>query len=278
MGYRTLLAIIHSEADAPRLLDFCLPFASRHNSHVIGLHAEALPIVLTTPMEGPFLAVTADMEIATAERHARLHDLVETRAQREGVLLEWRGFDSISGDSAISGIDSARGADIVVALQNDPEGIASADIETLLFHSGRPLLFVPYNYTGGGAPFTKAMIAWNGSKEAARATFDALPLLKAVGKVDILTVDAPEQDNQSRGRSGEAIAAALDRHGIEVNIRAEQSGKRTDVETISTALMESGADLLVMGAFGRSRLAEFVFGGVTRSVLQSMPVPTLMSR
>jgi len=277
MNFRTLLAILHSETDAPRLLDFAMPFARRHQSHLIGLHAEALPVVLTTPMEGPFLAVTADMEAESAERHARLHAMVEERARREGVSLEWRGFDSISGDSAVSGIDSARSADLVLVLQNDPKGVASADVETLLFHSGRPVLFVPYTYPGEGAPFTKAMIAWNGSKESARAAFDALPLLKEAGKVEILTIDAPE-NSVGGGQDGTAIATALARHGIEVTILAKQSGKTSEVETVAAAVMETGADLLVMGAFGRSRLAEFVFGGMTRSIIQTMPIPTLMSR
>lgn len=278
MNVRTSLAILHSETDAPRLLDFALPFARRHETHLIGLHAEALPVVLTTPMEGPYLAVTADMEAASAERHARLHAMVEDRARREGVSVEWRGYDSVSGDSAVSGIDSARSADLVIALQNDPNGVASADVETLLFHSGRPVLFVPCTYSGGGAPFKKALIAWNGSKEAARAAFDALPLLKEAGHAVVLTVDAPEEEGPGAGRNGTAIATALARHGIEVTVLAKKSEKRSDVETIIDAIAEADADLLVMGAFGRSRLAEFVFGGVTRSVLQMMPVPTLMSR
>lgn len=277
MDIRTLLAIFHSESDAPRLLDFALPFASRHQSHLIGLHAEALPVVLATPMEGPFLAVTNDMEHEAAERHARLRDMVEERARVEGVSLEWRGFDSISGDSAVSGIDSARSADLVVVLQNDPKGIAAADLETLLFHSGRPVLFVPHAYTRNGATFQKVVIAWNGSKESARAAFDALPLLKEAGSVEILTIDAPDGGG-SGGKDGTAIATALARHGLDVTIMARQSGKMAEADILNAAIMESGADLLVMGAFGRSRLAEFVFGGMTRSVLQSMTVPTLMSR
>jgi len=275
MDIRTVLAIFHSESDTPRLLDFALPFAGRHQAHLIGLHAEALPVVLATPMEGPFLAVTNDMEQEAADRHARLRDMVEERARAEGVSLEWRGFDSISGDSAVSGIDSARSSDIVLVLQNDPNSVASADLETLLFHSGRPVLFVPYNYSGQGTPFRKAIIAWNGSKESARAAFDALPLLKEAGTVEILTIDAPEG---SGGKDGTAIATALARHGVDVTVVARQSGKTAEADALSTTIMESGADLLVMGAFGRSRLAEFVFGGMTRNVLQSMTVPTLMSR
>jgi len=277
MDIRTLLAIFHNEGDAPHLLNFALPFASRYESHLIGLHAEALPVVLATPMEGPFLAVTSDMEQEAAQRHARLRDMVEERARVEGVSLEWRGFDSISGDSAVSGIDSARSADLVVVLQNDPKGVAAADLETLLFHSGRPVLFVPHNYKRNDSSFSKAMIAWNGSKESARAAFDALPLLKEAGTVEILTIDAPEKVNNG-GQDGTAIATALARHGIDVTILARQSGKTAEVDILNTAIMESGSDLLVMGAFGRSRLAEFVFGGMTRSVLQSMTVPTLMSR
>lgn len=274
MDIRTLLAIFHNEGETPRLLDFALPFAARRQSHLIGLHAEALPVVLATPMEGPFLAVTTDMEKEAAERHARLRQLVEERARVQGVSLEWRGFDSVSGDSAVSGIDSARSADLVVVLQNDPNGAASADLETLLFHSGRPILFIPYNYTAKGASFKKAMIAWNGSKESARAAFDALPLLKEAENVVILTIDAPE----GGGKDGTAIATALARHGLDVTIMARQSSKSGEVDSLGTAILESGADLLVMGAFGRSRLAEFVFGGMTRNVLQTMTVPTLMSR
>lgn len=276
MNYRTILAILHSEADAPRLLNFALPFASRHESRLIGLHAEALPVVITTPMEGPYLALTDSMEAATAERHARLHAMVEERARLEGVLLEWRGFDSVSGDSAVSGIDSARSVDIVLALQNAPDGLGSPDVETLLFHSGRPVLLVPHDYAGDGAPFKKAIIAWNGSKEAARAAFDSLPLLQETQHVEILTVDATSGENG--GSDGTALATALARHGIEVTIMAKKSGKLSEIDTVREAISESGADLLVMGAFGRSRLAEFVFGGMTRSVLQSMTIPTLMSR
>lgn len=139
MSIGTLLAIVHNEADAPKLLDFALPFAARHGSHLIGLHAEALPVVLATPMEGPYLTLADELETQAKERHQRLRDMFESRTKRESLSAEWRGFDSVSGDSAISGIDSARSSDLVLVVQNDPNGVtSSADVEALLFHSGRP--------------------------------------------------------------------------------------------------------------------------------------------
>ena len=276
MSIGTLLAIVHNEADAPKLLDFALPFAARHGSHLIGLHAEALPVVLATPMEGPYLTLADELETQAKERHQRLRDMFESRTKRESLSAEWRGFDSVSGDSAISGIDSARSSDLVLVVQNDPNGVtSSADVEALLFHSGRPVLFVPHAHSGKGEPFRKAIIAWNGSREAARAAFDALPLLKEAGQVDILTIDAPENG----GHNGSAIARTLARHGLDVTVIARHTDKqRSELDVLASAIVESGADFLVMGAFGRSRLAEFVFGGMTRSVLQSMTVPTLMAR
>jgi nucleotide-binding universal stress UspA family protein len=102
--------------------------------------------------------------------------------------------------------------------------------------------------------------------------------MREAGNVEILTVDAPDRLDQDANFAGAAIAAALARHGIDVTLLAEKSAGLSDADIIRNRLAESGADLLVMGAFGRSRLAEWVFGGVTRSMLQSMPAPTFMSR
>jgi nucleotide-binding universal stress UspA family protein len=280
MAYKTLLAILQSRRDAPRVLDFALPFAARQGGHLIGLHAEALPIAITSPMGLPAADFSLALQEDARQRHAELRVLFSERAEAEGVSYEWRGFESASGDSAISGIESARTADLVIAQQNDPQADSrrTADVEALLFGSGRPVLFVPYTFSSRSAPFKKVVLAWNGSKEAARAAFDAIPLMREAGNVEILTVDAPDRLDQDANFAGAAIAAALARHGIDVTLLAEKSAGLSDADIIRNRLAESGADLLVMGAFGRSRLAEWVFGGVTRSMLQSMPAPTFMSR
>ncbi|WP_159586604.1 universal stress protein [Chelativorans xinjiangense] len=280
MVYKTLLVILQSEADTPRVLDFALPFAARYNSHVIGLHAEALPIAMASPMGGPIADFSLDMEAEAADRHARLRAIFEERAKAEGLAAEWRGYESVSGDSAVSGIESARTADLVIVQQNDPDADSrmAADVEALIFESGRPVLLVPYTFKGRSVPFREVVLAWNGSKEASRAAFDALPLMKEAGKVEVLTVDARDTLQQDAGLAGAAIAASLARYGLDVTTRAEHSAGLSHGDVIANRLAETDADLLVMGAFGRSRLTEFVFGGVTRTMLQSMTAPVLMAR
>lgn len=281
MNIKTVLAIIQSNADAKRVLDFALPFASRQNSHVIGLHAEALPIIVTAPIGAPVVYETGLLRDAEA-RQAELRKFFDERCQAEGVAAaEWRSYESVSGDSAISGIESARTADLVIAQQNDPSADArsTANVEALVFESGRPVLLVPYSFEGRSKPCERILLAWNGSQQAARAAFDALPLMKEAGKVEVLIVDARDSLQQDASVAGTAIAAALARHDLDVTIRNEQTGSgQTHADIITRRLADIGADLLVMGAYGRSRLSEFVFGGVTRSMLKSMTTPTLMSR
>lgn len=280
MSYKTIVAILQSEADLPRVLDFALPFAARNQAHLIGLHAESLPIAMATPMGGPAVDFSTELSAEAERRNGALKAVFERKCAAEDVRYEWRGYENVSGDSAISGIESARTADIAIAQQNDPDAEArmAADVEALIFETGRPVLLVPYTYQGRREPFKKPLVAWNGSKEAARAAFDALPLLKEAGTAEVLTVDARDTMSQDAGVAGAAIAEALAKHGIDVTLRAEQSDGLSQGDVISNRLADSGCDLLVMGAFGRSRVSEFVFGGVTRSMLQTMTVPTLMSR
>lgn len=280
MTCKTILAILQSEADTPRLLDFALPLTARHQGHLIGLHAEALPIAVATPLGGAMVDLTEEMRAEAEDRHARLRALFMERTQAKGIAAEWRGYDNVSGDSAISGIESARTADLVIAQQNDPDADArmTADVEALVFESGRPVLLVPYTFKGRSAPFKRVILAWNGSKEAARAAFDALPFMQEAGSVEVLMVDPQDFPHQDTGLAGSAIATALARHGIDVTTHTEISGDLSHGEVIINRLADTGADLLVMGAYGRSRVSEFIFGGTTRTLLQSMTAPTLMAR
>lgn len=280
MSYKTLLAILQSEEDAGRVLDCAVPLAAHYGSHLIGLHAEALPIAYVTPMGGLPIDVTIAAEETIGQRHIEMRALFERRTEAEGISSEWRGIDNVSGDSALSAIDSARSSDLVVAPQRDPDASerAFADIEALLFRTGRPVLFVPYSAKRAGPVFRKALVAWNGSKEAARAAFDALAFLKEADSVEVLAVDAADTERQDAIVAGAAIAAALSRHGVNVTYRNENAADVPHGEVIENRIADTGVELLVMGAYGHSRVKEFFFGGVTRTILQSMPVPVLMSR
>ncbi|WP_336056650.1 universal stress protein [Nitratireductor sp. CH_MIT9313-5] len=275
MSYRTILGILHREQSASALLDYALPFAARHEAHLIGLHARALPITAASPLGMPII----DPGLMHPEDASELRELFERRARSEGVLHEWRSYDTVAGDAAISGIESARSCDLVIAAQNDPEADAQekSDLEALLFETGRPVLLVPHGSSHAAKAPARIMLAWNGSRQAARAAFDALPLMKQAGKVEILVLDTLDTLRQDADMAGNAIAEALSRHRIDVTIRTEESAGRSQHQAVNECVAKSGADLLVMGAFGRGRISEMIFGGLTHDMLRNMTVPTFMA-
>jgi nucleotide-binding universal stress UspA family protein len=278
MSYKTILAILQGKDDAARVLGCAVPLAIQQEAHLIGLHAEPLPIPHATPMGIPDTGfIEAGSEIAR-ERAAEIEAIFNRHCGSGGLSGEWRAMESFSGDSAVSGLESARCADLVVAQQRDPDSTSIvADLEALLFHSGRPALFVPYAMPVE-PPFRRVTLAWNASPESARAAFDALPLLRAAEETTILAVDAESNAGQDEVTSGAAIAAALARHGVRVTIQNQRSGDVSVADILQNHIADSNADLLVTGAYSQSRLKEFFFGGVTRALLQSMTCATFMSR
>lgn len=279
MSFKTLLAVIQDKGDIERVLDHVLPLASRLKSHVIGIHAEPMALPYTTAIGFPdaeFMQVTAEV---TKERAAELEKIFATRTATSGVSAEWRTMESLSGDSALCALASARATDLVIAAQTDPSqsSAQTANVDHLLFETGRPALFVPY---AGPVTtvFTRILVAWNGTREASRAAFDALPFIMEADETEILIIDAPDDDADLPDGSGADIAAALARHGAHVTVTNESSSGIGVSAVIENRATEINADLLVMGAYGHSRLREFLFGGVTREVLKSMPVATFMSR
>ncbi|MEM9105855.1 MAG: universal stress protein [Pseudomonadota bacterium] len=279
MAYKTILVVLRDPDDCKHVLDTALYLTEQHDSHLIGLHAEpAIRATFAAPIEIPDASM---FEADQADIDARMEAVsVEFRekCERAGVSWEWRPMRSVTGESAASALSSARCADVVVVRQQEEEKEEDFfDVETLVLEGGRPVLFVPYVGRTSLA-IDKALVAWNGSREAARAVFDALPLLKATSSVEVLTIDAEENPEQSKSMAGAEIAAVLTRHGIEVTIKSEISDNLPPAAVIQNRMSDTGSDLLVMGGYSKSRLREYLFGGVTRTMLKSMPNLTLMSR
>lgn len=280
MGYKTILAVLQGKAEAGRVLDCALPLASRQGAHLIGVHSEAIPMPYVTPMGFPdtdFIATSAEIN---EQRSEEIRQIFESRATREGVSHEWQALQSISGDSAVGSLVAARTSDLIIAQQSDPESESGslANIEALLFESGRPVLFVPYAVPVRDPVFRKIVIAWNGTQQAARAAFDALPFILEADETEILSIDSPDSDPRDAAVAGVDLAAALSRHGAKVVVSSQNSDGIGAGEAIENRVSESGAQLLVMGAYSQSWLKQFFFGGTTRTLLKSMPVATLMAR
>lgn len=175
---------------------------------------------------------------------------------------------------------SSRASDVALVGQPDPNPSDPAAIpygtdvlpHELALQAGRPILAVPHSGDVGDVG-RRVLVAWNGKREAARALHDAMPLLRGAEVVHIVTVNA-----ERKGRTPLAeIAGHMQRHGL----RLETAVVNTNGQKVGLALLAEAqarnCDLMVMGAFGHSRLREMVFGGVTESVLANMSLPVLLS-
>ncbi|MFT4161685.1 universal stress protein [Shinella zoogloeoides] len=280
MSYKTIVAVLSAAEDAGKVTDHALALARRTGGHVVGIHAES-PVVVTliAPMEYPDPSAVLDLQERARQQSREVEQAFRSRCERDDISYEWRLFTGTAGYASAGVIDSARGADIVIAGQFDPDadGPAQEDIEDLLYESGRPVYLVS-NAPAGPEPIDRVLLAWNGSKESARAAFDALPFLTAAKEVEIFTVDPPENSMQSREFCGAELAATLSRHGIKTTVASRGSEGHSVAEIVNHRATEIGAGLIVMGAYSHSRLRQRLFGGVTSAMMRHARVPVLMSR
>ncbi|MBX3568371.1 MAG: universal stress protein [Rhizobiaceae bacterium] len=276
MTFKTIAVILQTVEETDRVLDFLLPVAAAWQAHIVGIHAEPLPVDYSSGIGFPDVGVIQAATEAAAQRTAAVAGAFAARMGSDQ-SHEWQSHSNMTGDSAYGALSLARCADLVVVAQRDPHSPSGdgANLDSAIYESGRPVLVVPHDGALVGT-FARVLVSWNGSREAARAAFDALPLIEAAETVEILTVD-PEAHPGST-ESAAALAGALSRHGASVTVTTSQSGGSSVDEIVQGRVAETGADLVVLGAYSHSWLRELLFGGVTRSVLQSMPIATFVSR
>jgi nucleotide-binding universal stress UspA family protein len=252
-----------------------LALADRAGAHLTGL-APIVDITAAAAVGGPvaldlLAQATAQAEKAAADAEAAFAEL----ARRAGIAAESGTFRMMDGVSADL-VARARLADLAVIGQDDPDAPEPGRtvlIETLLFEAGVPLLVVPY-IAGESLPARRALVAWDGSLPAARAVRAALPFLAAADDVRVVIVDGERR--REPGTGGQA-ALFLARHGLEVTVERTAAAGGDVGGALLNHAADSGADLLVMGAYGHSRFREFVLGGATRTLLETMTVPVLMA-
>ena len=172
-----------------------------------------------------------------------------------------------------------RGADLTVVGSAGPAG--GGGDETLLaeaafMDTGRPALVVPAGWAGGLPP-ARALVAWDGSREAARAAGDAIPLLQQATDVVVLVVDAHAAGQRFGETPGAGLAAYLARHGVQARVKQVPGIAGGPGPTILAQLQEERADLVVMGGYGHSRIREMLFGGTTRHILDHTTAAVLLA-
>ena len=256
-----------------------LDLARRFDAHVTGLFSAAepqWPSDLHTHMVSQVIEATRE-EVAEHGRIAlaRFSD----QAKAEGLSVESRFESCLENDLTTLLTTQARCSDLLILGQPEPEsttGLTQPVVESVILAAGSPVLMVPY--TGvARAPGSRVLIGWDASREAARAVHDALPLLTQADSIVVLTLDAKTGPGRHGEEPGADIARTLARHGCTVEVRQDRTGSLSVGDAILSRLADLSADLLVMGAYGHSRLRELVLGGATRHILGHMTVPVLMS-
>ncbi len=275
MALKDLLVVVDGSAAAAARVDYAAALAERHDAHLTGLFTMPLPRMPT------FVAAEMSDEIARLQhemvrrQHDKAQKVFEDSVARAGRFdrAEWR---ATAGDPDLATEMAVRYADLVIAGQPDPDDhqdVGRVHLHALLLGSGRPVLVVPYAFRLRALE-DRVVVAWNGSREAARAVADAMPVLEAAKQVTVLVIDpGPELGDEP----GADITLHLARHHIAVEVAHVQAGSLEPGAALLSRAADLGADLIVMGAYGRPRLRELVLGGVTRHVLHHMTVPVLMS-
>jgi nucleotide-binding universal stress UspA family protein len=275
MGLKDLLVHVDNDPACSSRVDVAAALALKHEAHLTGLHPMGwprLPGYVEAELPPSFMdEQRRQLEGLARQAEERFHE----RARRRGIQGEWR-VDT--GD--IIGITKlhARYADLTIVgqgidLKDTPYDLAYLP-EELALGVGRPVLVVP-RYGTFETVGERVLIAWNGSREATRAVHDALPLLKLATKVTVLSID-PERDTGDRMPSAD-IALHLARHGVAAEGTSTLGLDIGVGDLLLSRAADLGANLIVMGAYGHSRVREIVLGGATRHILQHMTVPVLMS-
>lgn len=277
MAYKTIAVYLDDSKHCQARIDVAADLARRFDAHLIGIYPTE-PIPPAHALQDPQLAerLAARSSAATA-RKALAQELFQSRAgEIDSARREFRELDM----DAIEAVKLTY-ADLIVVGQTDPdERLLNAPPsfpELITLSVGRPVLFIPYFTHAYPTLGTKILVAWNASREATRAVSDALPLLKQAERVTAMVVNAKRDRKAHVDIPAADISLFLARHGVKVEATQSYTDELSVGDDLLVRAADGEFDLLVMGAYGHSRLREIVLGGVTQTLLQHMTVPVLMS-
>ncbi|TAJ69835.1 MAG: universal stress protein [Phenylobacterium sp.] len=271
MSYRDILVEVDGSPASHVRGRLAAGLAAKFGARLIGVFAEAR-------IPPPFMP-TDVAAVLTAIETQRLYDAHEA-AVRKAAEAARTTFEAVAGEAGaqsdwleLGGYDlqdliaCARRVDLVVASPHEGPGLPTADLAIAV---GGPMLIAPE--ISGPAPGRHALVAWNGSREAARALHASWPFLLAADQVHVLVVSR----GGLAGPDG-FLQRHFEHHGVKPNLIVDQRDDGSAGEIIRNQANALGADLVVMGFYGRSRLQEMVLGGASREMLKHCATPLLIS-
>jgi nucleotide-binding universal stress UspA family protein len=256
--------------------EYATSIAATFGAHLAGISFLYEPVI----PDGTLGGIPVDLIELQREENSKVANEAVSRfeagVKKAGISAETRILDATFGGAATVFAQIARRFDLAVVGQAQREGGASDElvVEGALFESGRPLVVVPY-IQKRGLTLERVLACWDGGRTAARAIGDAMPFLERAKAVDIVIVAEERKggDEINGANMGEHLAL----HGVTANVKRIAKGDLAIEDVLLSYAADSGADFMVMGGYGHSRLREFILGGVTRGILASMTVPVMMS-
>jgi nucleotide-binding universal stress UspA family protein len=248
--------------------------AEYFDAQVTGLFLNVLPVLVPAEWEGLSAVQTAELLEQARRTGDRLAVHARERLARLPVPTTLRQIEVLEGSQGEVAARAARSADVFVGLR--PNGTADGRgqlLERVLFEGGRHLFLAPEGGSGERG-FDRILLAWNGSREAARAAAEALPYLLKAEAVDVMVVQKPEPAPKIEAT---AFVQHLQHHGIGANLHELAPRDGGVAATLLAESNERGADLVVMGGYGHSRLREWLLGGVTYQLMHAATVPLILA-
>lgn len=285
MSFKSILVVLEGLDREAAVLATALQAARAFDAHLEVLHVRADPNEVFSFMSEPMSETAVELVISAAEKGSaelaskargqfdafcQANDVAvaQTAPAGGGVFAIWHEDTGMQGDVAAH---HGRLADLTVVALPTADSPAPVMLEAALLETGKPVLVAPAearNTLGANV-----VIAWNGTAQASRAVAGAMPFLKAAGKVTVLTV---EEDDRFVANAAD-LAGYLAWHGITASSGAVNAGTTSAGEALLGEANRAGADLLVMGGYGHSRVREVILGGVTYHVLANAGLPVLMA-
>jgi nucleotide-binding universal stress UspA family protein len=287
MGFKDILVHLDGHRGSEKRLQLAVSIARQDKAHLVGIYGFELPrdpfpnIMTEAYAENPVFRTAYERERDAAFAIAdQIEATFRAETKRAGLTADWRLSPAKTTDLVTMVTEQAHYADLVVLGQADPDHPLFDRLaklpETVMMGCGRPVLIVPYAGRIDTVGKT-VLVAWNGTREAARAVADALPLLRSAEAVTVVSIGPTRGGTENDDKSATGLASHLARHDIHADALHLASDHSEASDLILSRAKDLGCDLIVMGGYGHSRTRELILGGVTRGVLQHMTVPVLMS-
>jgi nucleotide-binding universal stress UspA family protein len=279
MSYRTILVCLDEVNRVGALVGAASRIAALTDAHVRGLYV--IPAAQIYPSTG-FEAVPQVFEghrTFFQNNKDSVRSSFEEAMKRQGQAFDLIAVEGRSPLIADEVLNHGRSCDLILMNATDPAQVSGVEldcIERVVMGAGRPILILPRQGTAE-LKLDEVIVGWNAHREAARAVFDAMPLLKAAKSVRLVWVDPQKEADLQGAVPGADLAESLARHDVKAVAEGLPSGGIDAGAALLQRAGDTGAGLVVMGAYGHSRLREFVFGGATRLVLDKMTLPVFMS-